>query len=66
MPLNIALPLNRLSENVPGIVISVLADDDFGYNRKHLKLQAYIFNMKQYCGSNTFLTEELEWPDEVN
>ena len=57
-PLNLGFVKN-IGGSAAGNPASYLAEDDFGYDPDHFKLQADIPNMKQYWGSPTFLTEDL-------
>lgn len=57
-PLNLGFVKN-IGGSAAGNPASYLAEDDFGYDPKHFRLQADIPNMKQYWGTNTFLTEDL-------
>jgi len=57
-PLNLGFVKN-IGGSAAGNPASYLAEDDFGYEPNHFKLQADIPNMKQYWGTNTFLTEDL-------
>ena len=57
-PLNVGF-MKNIGGSAAGNPASYLAEDDFGYDPKHFKLQADIPNMKQYWGKSTFLTEDL-------
>lgn len=57
-PLNLGFVKN-IGGSAAGNPASYLAEDDFGYDPKHFRLQGDIPNMQQYWGSNTFLTEDL-------
>jgi arylsulfatase A-like enzyme len=57
-PLNLGFVKN-IGGSAAGNPASYLAEDDFGYDPKHFKLQADIPNMQQYWQTPTFLTEDL-------
>ena len=57
-PLNLGFVKN-IGGSAAGNPASYLAEDDFGYDPDHFRLQADIPNMKQYWGTKTFLTEDL-------
>lgn len=57
-PLNIGFVKN-VGGSAAGNPASYLAEDDFGYDPNHFRLQADIPNMAQYWKTPTFLTEDL-------
>ena len=57
-PLNLGFVKN-IGGSAAGNPASYLAEDDFGYDPNHFRLQADIPNMQQYWGSHTFLTKDL-------
>jgi arylsulfatase A-like enzyme len=57
-PLNLGFVKN-VGGSAAGNPASYLAEDDFGYDPTHYKLQADIPNMTQYWKTPTFLTEDL-------
>lgn len=57
-PLNLGFVKN-IGGSAAGNPASYLAEDDFGYDPSHFKLQADIPNMQQYWKTPTFLTEDL-------
>ncbi len=57
-PINLGFVKN-VGGSAAGNPASYLAEDDFGYDPNHFKLQADIPNMQQYWKTPTFLTEDL-------
>lgn len=57
-PLNLGFVKN-IGGSAAGNPASYLAEDDFGYDPNHFRLQADIPNMQQYWKTPTFLTEDL-------
>lgn len=57
-PLNLGFVKN-IGGSAAGNPASYLAEDDFGYDPNHFKIQADIPNMQQYWGTHSFLTEDL-------
>ena len=57
-PLNLGF-IKNIGGSAAGNPASYLAEDDFGYDPNHFKLQADIPNMTQYWKTPTFLTEDL-------
>ncbi|MEO9144829.1 MAG: sulfatase [Ginsengibacter sp.] len=57
-PLNLGFVKN-IGGSAAGNPASYLAEDDFGYDPDHFRLQADIPNMRQYWKTPTFLTQDL-------